>query len=67
LLEEENAATWTLELLVTQLYDPAFEVCEAAAHYLEAACEELHVLEAVVDLRPTLDHLGDVGQCLLMR
>jgi hypothetical protein len=67
LLQEHDAAAWALELLVTQLYDPAFEVCEAAAHYLETACEDMHVLEAVVRLRPTLDHLGDVGQCLLMR
>jgi len=58
---------WALELLVTQLYDPAFEVCEAAAQYLETLCEDTAILEAVVRLRPTLDHLGEVGQCLLLR
>lgn len=58
---------WGLRLLVTQLYDPAFEVCEAAAQFLETICKDGKVLEAVVRLRPTLDHLGEVGQCLLMK
>jgi rapamycin-insensitive companion of mTOR len=67
LLSETQDRQWALELLITQLYDPAFEVCEAAAQYLEIACENLQILETVVKERPILDHLGDVGQSLLMR
>lgn len=67
LLKEDGPAHWALELLVTQLYDPAFEVCQAAVKYLEGLCEDVSVLESIVRLGPMLDHLGDVGQNLLMR
>jgi rapamycin-insensitive companion of mTOR len=60
-------ATWALELLVTQLYDTSPLVAEVAAQQLERACESLEVLQIVVNMQPTLDHLGDVGQPLLMR
>lgn len=58
---------WTLRLLLTQLYDPAPEVIEAAIQYLEEACESTEVLELVVEMQPILDHMGDVGHPLLLR
>ncbi|KAG8904203.1 hypothetical protein FRB99_002106 [Tulasnella sp. 403] len=62
-----KANEWTLRLLLTQLYDPAVEVCELAVQYLEEACESMDVLELVVQMQPTLDHLGEVGHPLLLR
>lgn len=67
LIEELGPAPWALELLVTQLYDTSPQVAEVAAQRLERACESLEVLRIVVNMQPTLDHLGDVGQPLLMR
>ncbi|KAI6044824.1 Rapamycin-insensitive companion of mTOR, middle domain-containing protein [Pisolithus marmoratus] len=58
---------WMLRLLLTQLYDPAPEVCEMAIQFLEDACESMEVLELVVEMQPTLDHLGDIGHPLLLR
>ena len=62
-----KANEWTLRLLLTQLYDPAVEVCELAVQYLEEACESMDVLELVVQMQPTLDHLGEVGHPLLLK
>ncbi|KAL0961199.1 hypothetical protein HGRIS_006168 [Hohenbuehelia grisea] len=62
-----NSNAWTLRLLVTQLYDPAPEVCELAAHFLGEACESKDVLNLVVEMQPMLDHLGEIGHPLLMK
>ncbi|KAG9036760.1 hypothetical protein FRB95_008091 [Tulasnella sp. JGI-2019a] len=62
-----KANEWTLQLLLTQLYDPAEEVCELAAQYLEEACESMELLEMVVQMQPTLDHLGEIGHPLLLK
>jgi rapamycin-insensitive companion of mTOR len=43
------------------------EVCEMAVHFLEEACEEMDILELVVQMQPTLDHLGDIGHPLLLK
>ncbi|KAF8798977.1 hypothetical protein BYT27DRAFT_7236610 [Phlegmacium glaucopus] len=61
------ANAWTLRLLLTQLYDPAPEVCEVAVHYLKEACDAKDILQLVVEMQPTLDHLGEMGQTLLMK
>lgn len=61
------ANAWTLRLLLTQLYDPAPDVCEKAVHYLEEACESKDILQLVVEMRPSLDHLGTVGAPLLLK
>jgi len=53
--------------LLTQLYDPAMEVCELATQFLEEACESVDILQLVVAMQPTLDHLGDVGHGLLLK
>ncbi|TRM64014.1 Rapamycin-insensitive companion of mTOR, middle domain-containing protein [Schizophyllum amplum] len=62
-----TANAWTLRLLVTQLYDPALEVCSLAVRFLEDACESKDILQLVVEMRPTLDHLGDMGHPLLLK
>lgn len=56
-----------LRLLLTQLYDPEPEVCEVAVQYLEEACESQDVLKIVVDMQPTLEHLGNVANSLLYK
>lgn len=61
------ANAWTLRLLLTQLYDPAIDVREVAVRFLEEACEETEVLQTVVEMQPTLDHLGEVGHPLLLK
>ena len=64
----ENAEShWALRLLLTQLFDPDMEVCEAAVKSLEEACNERGCLEYVVKCRPSLDHLGEIGAPLLLR
>ena len=66
-MNSTTANAWTLRLLLTQLYDPAMEVCETATHFLEEACESMDVLQLVVAMQPTLDHLGEIGHTLLLR
>lgn len=61
------ANAWTLRLLLTQLYDPSAEVRKLAVDYLEEACESKDILELVVEMRPTMDHLGDIGNALLLK
>ncbi|KAH8653412.1 cytosolic regulator pianissimo [Xylariales sp. PMI_506] len=58
---------WAIQLLVTQLYDPEIEVCATAVKILEKACNSKHLLEYVVECRPALDHLGEIGAPLLLR
>lgn len=53
--------------MVTQLYDTSLELCEVAVMYLEEVCTEPEGLEKVVQLRPALEHLGDIGHPLFMR
>lgn len=58
---------WAIQLLVTQLYDPEVEVCSTAVKILEEACNNNEYLEYVVECRPSLDHLGEIGAPLLLR
>lgn len=58
---------WQIRLLLTQIYDPSSEVCDLAVRILETACLDLGTLQIVVQMRPTLDHLGDMGTGLLTR
>ena len=58
---------WAIRLLVTQLYDPEVQVCETAVQILEEACNRRAYLEYVVQCRPALDHLGEIGAPLLLR
>ncbi|WWD20882.1 hypothetical protein CI109_105359 [Kwoniella shandongensis] len=67
LQEQPNLLDWGLQLMITQLYDTAMEVCDVAVMYLEEACTDPECLEKIVQLRPTLEHLGDIGHPLFMR
>jgi rapamycin-insensitive companion of mTOR len=58
---------WAIQLLVTQLYDPELDVCATAAKILEKACNRKTYLEYIVECRPSLDHLGEIGAPLLLR
>ncbi|CAL3965744.1 unnamed protein product [Diplocarpon coronariae] len=58
---------WAIQLLVTQLYDPEVEVCATAIKILEQACKRKNYLEYIVECRPALDHLGEIGAPLLLR
>ncbi|KAJ3825070.1 Rapamycin-insensitive companion of mTOR, N-term-domain-containing protein [Lentinula raphanica] len=62
-----SANSWTLRLLLTQLYDPSVEVRKLAVEYLEEACESKDILEMVVEMRPVMDHLGELGNALLLK
>ncbi|EIN12989.1 hypothetical protein PUNSTDRAFT_97994 [Punctularia strigosozonata HHB-11173 SS5] len=67
LIRKSKPNTWTLRLLLTQLYDPAMEVCDMAVRFLDEACEDLECLRLVVDMQPNLDHLGELGHPLLLK
>ena len=43
------------------------EVCQMAVRVLEEICNHKENIELLVKLRPSLDHLGDVGNPLLLR
>ncbi|CAJ0754406.1 3948_t:CDS:10 [Entrophospora sp. SA101] len=58
---------WGIPLLITQLYDPAMEVCQMAVRVLEETCNHKENIELLVKLRPSLDHLGEIGNPLLLR
>lgn len=58
---------WAIQLLITQLYDPAMEVCQMAVRVLEETCNHKENIELLVKLRPSLDNLGEVGNPLLLR
>ena len=60
-------AKWAIQLLVTQLYDPEIEVCSTAVKILEKACNRKTYLQYIVECRPALDHLGEIGAPLLLR
>jgi large subunit ribosomal protein L17e len=62
-----NANAWTLRLLLTQLYDPSPEVCELAVEFLDEACDSKEILQLVVEMQPTMDHLGEIGHRLLLK
>lgn len=61
------ANAWTLRLLLTQLYDTSMDVCEMSVHFLEEVCESMEILQLVVEMRPTVDHLGEIGHPLLLK
>lgn len=67
ILSSPKANEWALDLLITQLYDPAVEICEFAVRYLEKVCESVEILELVVSMMPSLDHLGEIGHPLMLR
>lgn len=67
LVEENGDNDWIIRLLVTQLYDTHLEVSQIAVNLLDEACENQANLELLVKCRPSLGHLGEVGNPLLLR
>lgn len=65
--EHPKLDDWALQLMTTQLYDVAIEICDIALMYLEEVCKDPVKLEKVVAMRPALEHLGDIGHPLFMR
>jgi rapamycin-insensitive companion of mTOR len=43
------------------------DVCEMSVHFLEEACESMEILQLVVEMQPTVDHLGEIGHPLLLK
>ncbi|KIJ54571.1 hypothetical protein M422DRAFT_24511 [Sphaerobolus stellatus SS14] len=62
-----KASHWAMRFLLTQLYDPSADVRELVVHILEDACESPEILELAVQMQPNLDHLGDIGESLLLK
>ncbi|XP_022101706.1 rapamycin-insensitive companion of mTOR-like [Acanthaster planci] len=58
---------WGMELLVTQLYDKSATVASEAIEIIEEACEDDTNLHSLVQIRPSLLHMGDRGVLLLTR
>ncbi|XP_054162554.1 rapamycin-insensitive companion of mTOR-like isoform X2 [Oppia nitens] len=58
---------WAIELLVLQLYDKSAAISLAAIDILQEACDCPENLEQLIQLRPSLLHLGDKGLLLLVR
>ncbi|CAO1619687.1 unnamed protein product [Parajaminaea phylloscopi] len=58
---------WMISLLLIQLCDAAASVRDIAVAVVQDICQYPQTLEMVVALRPTLDHLGEVGHELLLR
>lgn len=56
-----------LRLLLTQLYDPDQVVRELSVQILEEACENQDFLNIIVDMQPTLEHLGECAYALLYK
>lgn len=64
---EDSTQKWAIKLLVTQLYDPEVEVSKKAVEVLEYYCKVPKNLEYFVMLQPSLDHLGEIGNPLLLK
>lgn len=60
-------ADWGIALLVTQLYDPHPDIREQAIRVLDEAVLDQKCLQALVDLRPVLDHLPDISCVVYLR
>ena len=65
--EASGSFDWLIRLLLTQLYDASVDVCHLAVQLLEEACEIPEHLEIVVAMRPSIDHLGEIGEPLLVK
>jgi hypothetical protein len=58
---------WGMRMLVDQLYDIDAEVCKFTVDTLDEACSYPENLEALIRLRPVLDHLGEMSKPLFLR
>ena len=65
--EVNEFSDWGIRFLYTQTYDPVVEVCEKAIVVLEEACSKKENLVELVKLRPSFDHLLELGTPLLVK
>ncbi|EPY51668.1 rictor [Schizosaccharomyces cryophilus OY26] len=64
----DNLNHWAISLLIFQLYDPSLDVCQVAVKALDDVCaKNENLLAQVVQLQPSLAHLGEIGSPLLLR
>ncbi|KAI9140964.1 Rapamycin-insensitive companion of mTOR, N-term-domain-containing protein [Paraphysoderma sedebokerense] len=66
-MQYDDFAEWGVPLLITQLYDPSIEIAQVAVSVLDEACNIPENLKTLVKLKPSLDHLGEIGNPLLLR
>ncbi|CAH0381377.1 unnamed protein product [Bemisia tabaci] len=64
---KENLTKWVIETLVNQLYDESKAVSIVAINALNEACDYRPYLEKIIEIKPSLLHLGDKGLLLLIR
>ena len=67
LREVDRPSDWMVESLLVQLYDPSNFIKQSTARLLGDLCENQALLAEVVSKRPSLEHLGDIGQPLLLK
>ncbi|KAJ8979985.1 hypothetical protein NQ317_016648 [Molorchus minor] len=60
-------SSWAIQLLVNQLYDKSRSVYLSALSTLHEACQLPDCLEALVNINPNLDNLGEKGLLLFIR
>lgn len=60
-------STWAIQLLVNQLYDKSRSVYLSALATLHEACELPDCLEALININPDLEKLGEKGMILFIR
>lgn len=65
--EVNEFSDWGIRFLYTQTYDPVVEICEKAIVVLEEACSKKENLVELVKLRPSFDHLLELGTPLLVK
>lgn len=53
---------WVIELLVAQLFDSDIGVVKMAIKSLEALCQNVDNLDHLISLKPSLYHLGSLGE-----
>lgn len=64
---EKETQKWAIRLLSTQLFDTEMDVCRLAVEALEEFCRDSDNLEYFVSLQPSLNHIGDIGNPLLLK
>lgn len=60
-------SNWGIEFLTNQLYDCENDVVETTIKILEEACEDEANLQRLIEVKPSLLHLGEKGIRLLSR
>ncbi|CAG9860535.1 unnamed protein product [Phyllotreta striolata] len=60
-------SSWAIQLLVNQLGDKSRAVCLSALATLHESCELSDCLEALIEINPNMDNLGEKGTLLFVR